>query len=247
MSSSTIIGNGSNVARIAPYSALQFMFFDLYKQLIQRVHNQRNERGDLTYQLNGAERFVSGALAGTTSTLFCYPLDLVRSLLTVQTNQHAYNGIIDCLRKVYQAEGIRGWFRGSIITMCGITPYIALNFWAFDMLKRQFLPEDPAAPNFKLINFILGGASGGFAALCTYPSDVIRRRIQLQGSGNSMVKGMVGEATIMACVKAVIAKEGIPGLYKGMNACLLKVIPSMAISFSIHEQLRHRLKFNVRA
>lgn len=25
-------GNGANVARIAPYSALQFMFFDLYKK-----------------------------------------------------------------------------------------------------------------------------------------------------------------------------------------------------------------------
>lgn len=240
-------GNGSNVARIAPYSALQFMFFDVYKQSIQAFHGNKDEFGNYSYQLNGIERFTAGALSGTTSTLFCYPLDLVRSLLTVQTTQAKYDGITDCLHKVYQAEGIRGWFRGSIVTMAGITPYIAINFYTFDSLKRHYLPTDINDPNFKIINFILGGLAGGTAALLTYPSDVIRRRIQLLGSGKDMVDGLVGKPTIMGCVREVIKKEGVPGLYKGMIACLLKVMPSMAISFSIHEQLRHRLNFQVKA
>lgn len=238
-------GNGSNVARIAPYSALQFLFFDWYKLLIQRIHGNRDQFGNYNYELNGVERFTAGALSGTTSTLFCYPLDLVRSLLTVQTNQKKYTGITDCLRKVYRAEGFKGWFRGSVITLCGITPYIAINFYTFDSLKQRYLPKDPSDPNFKLINFALGGIAGGTAALLTYPTDVIRRRIQLLGSGNDMVEGMVGKPTIGACVKEVFKKEGIPGLYKGLNACLLKVVPSMAISFSIHEQLRHKLDFKL--
>lgn len=240
-------GNGSNVARIAPYSALQFMFFDLFKQAIQYAHGDRDDAGKLCYQLSGPERFAAGAFSGTASTLFCYPLDLVRSLLTVQTTQQKYDGITDCLSKVYQAEGVRGLFRGSIVTMAGITPYIAINFYTFDTLKRMYLPQDVNDPNFKWINFALGGAAGGVAATLTYPSDVIRRRIQLMGSGNDMVSGMVGKPTIAGCVKAVVKAEGVPGLYKGMVACLLKVIPSMAISFSIHEQLRHKLNFHVRA
>eukprot|EP00461_Guttulinopsis_vulgaris_P001103 UN01103 len=134
-------GNGSNVARIAPYSALQFMFFDLFKQFIAYLHGDRDENGELSYQLTGTERFVAGALSGTASTLFCYPLDLVRSLLTVQTTQQKYDGIVDCLRKVYGAEGVRGLFRGSIVTMAGITPYIAINFWTFDTLKRNIYPK----------------------------------------------------------------------------------------------------------
>jgi solute carrier family 25 phosphate transporter 23/24/25/41 len=240
-------GNGSNVARIAPYSALQFLFFDWSKILVQRVHGDKDERGKYSYQLNSVERFCSGAFAGTASTLFCYPLDLVRSLLTVQTNQGKYNGIIDCLRKVHQAEGVRGLFRGSIITMAGITPYIAINFYTFDSLKQQYLPKDKNDPSFIWINLLLGAIAGGTAALLTYPSDVVRRRIQLLGSGSDMVQGMVGKPTIAACVRAIVQKEGVPGLYKGLNACLLKVMPSMAISFTIHEQLRHRLNFKVEA
>lgn len=38
---------------------------------------------------------------------------------------------------------------------------------------------------------------------------------------------------------------GVPGLYRGLNACLLKVIPSMAIAFTIHESLRNLLKFDL--
>jgi len=36
----------------------------------------------------------------------------------------------------------------------------------------------------------------------------------------------------------------VRGLYRGLNACLLKVIPSMAIAFAIHERLRLTLNFD---
>lgn len=182
-------------------------------------------------------------LSGSTSTLFCYPLDLVRSYLTVQTTHGHYNGIWHCLVSIYKAEGIRGLFRGSIATLSGITPYIALNFFAFDTLKRRYLPP-LSDPYFPYINLLLGGVSGCFAALATYPSDVIRRKIQLQGLGKEMVKDMPKYNGIMDCIRVIVKTEGVRGLYRGLNACLLKVTPSMAIAFSIHEQLRQRLRFD---
>jgi solute carrier family 25 phosphate transporter 23/24/25/41 len=231
-------GNGANVARIAPYSALQFMFFDLYKNIITRSTGVPEGS-----TLSPYWKLTAGALAGSTSTLFCYPLDLVRSYLTVQTDQARYRGITHTLISIYQAEGVRGLFRGSLATLAGITPYIALNFFAFDTLKRNFLPplEDPS---FVYINLALGGTSGAFAALMTYPTDVIRRKIQLQGLGKGMVADMPQYKGIVDCVMTVCRTEGVRGLYRGLGACLLKVTPSMAISFSIHEQLRQRLRFD---
>jgi solute carrier family 25 phosphate transporter 23/24/25/41 len=42
----------------------------------------------------------------------------------------------------------------------------------------------------------------------------------------------------------MVREEGVKGLYKGMLPCFLKVVPSMAISFTVYEQLRKYLEFD---
>lgn len=93
-------------------------------------------------------------------------------------------------------------------TLSGITPYIAINFATFDLLKRNYLPP-PSDPSFVLINLTLGGISGGVAALATYPTDVVRRRIQLQGVGKSLVKDMPKYNGIVDCVTVIVKNEGL--------------------------------------
>ncbi len=258
-------GNGTNVARIAPYSALQFWFFDVYKAAIIsaqesagiRVSSSSSSSSSFSSSSSSSSSsatkpgltpiwtLTAGALAGSTSTLFCYPLDIARSYLTVQTTEQQFKGIADVLQSIYRSEGIRGIFRGSVATLAGITPYIAINFATFDTLKRRYLPK-PSDPTFTVINLGLGGISGGVAAALTYPTDVIRRRIQLQGLGKSLVKDMPQYSGTMDCIKGMYHAEGIKGFYKGLNACLFKVIPSMAIAFTIHESLRQTLKFDLK-
>ena len=80
-------GNGTNVARIAPYSAIQFCFFDIFKRYI--MPEERHEAS--TWRL-----LTCGGLSGMCSSFVCYPLDLVRSILTVQTTTQQYKGIV-CL------------------------------------------------------------------------------------------------------------------------------------------------------
>lgn len=244
-------GNGSNVARIAPYSALQFLFFDIYKVGLQKsflaVDPARASTAKIDKNgypaLNPYWTLAAGALAGSTSTFFCYPLDLVRSFLTVQTNQGKYKGIVDCLRQVYRAEGIQGWYRGCVPTLVGITPYIAINFFVFDSLKKKYLPAS-SDPYFTYINLLLGGVSGGTAALMTYPFDVIRRKVQLAGLGKNLVQGMPEFNGALDCIRVMYKTQGFQSFFRGLTPCLLKVIPSMAIAFTIHESLRNFLDFD---
>ncbi|KAF8844745.1 mitochondrial carrier [Paxillus ammoniavirescens] len=69
-------GNGINCLRIVPYSAVQFTTYEQLKRLFTR--NGSKELDTLT-------RLVSGALAGITSVCSTYPLDLVRSRLSIAT------------------------------------------------------------------------------------------------------------------------------------------------------------------
>lgn len=60
-------GNGINVLKIAPESALKFMAYEQAKRLI---------RGSRTKDLSIFERFMAGSLAGGFSQSLIYPLEV---------------------------------------------------------------------------------------------------------------------------------------------------------------------------
>ncbi|TFK20944.1 mitochondrial carrier, partial [Coprinopsis marcescibilis] len=69
-------GNGINCVRIVPYSAVQFTTYEQLKKLF--TNNGLRE-------LDTPTRLAAGALAGITSVCSTYPLDLVRSRLSIAT------------------------------------------------------------------------------------------------------------------------------------------------------------------
>jgi hypothetical protein len=64
---------------------------------------------------------MCGSMAGTTSVLFTYPLDLIRVQLAVSVEKKRYNGIYDAFRTIYVSEGVRGLYRGCVPTIL-VTP-----------------------------------------------------------------------------------------------------------------------------
>ena len=224
-------GNGTNVARIVPYSAIQFFTFDYFK----RAFMAPGENSPL-------KTLACGALSGVVSSLGCYPLDLVRSHLTVQTSEIKYRGMLHGITTIAKEQGVRGLYRGILPTMAGIGPYVAINFFVFDTLKRKYLP-DPSHATFDVINLSLGACAGFTAAMITYPTDVLRRRMQLRGVKLAGLDIPVYRNSVH-CISHVVQTEGVRGMYKGLSACLLKVVPSMAIAFMTHERLRRLLKFD---
>ena len=83
------------------------------------------------------------------------------------------------------------------------------------------------------MNLILGGSAGTCALTCTYPTDLIRRKMQLRGTG-----GHENYDSMLDCFQKILKNEGVAGLYKGYFAALLKVAPSVAILFWCNEVLK---------
>lgn len=48
----------------------------------------------------------------------------------------------------------------------------------FDLLKTKYL-SNPKDKNFGKINMVLGGTAGAVATAITYPTDLLRRKMQL--------------------------------------------------------------------
>ena len=65
---------------------------------------------------------------------------------------------------------------------------------------------------------ITGGLSGMFAVTITYPSDLIRRRLQLQGFDKTIPK----YNGIIDCSQKIYKMEGVKGFYRGLIANYVK-------------------------
>ena len=83
------------------------------------------------------------------------------------------------------------------------------------------------------MNLIMGASAGTCSLTMTYPTDLVRRKMQLRGTG-----GHENYDSMLDCFKKIAAREGPAGLYKGYFAALLKVAPSVAILFWCNELLK---------
>lgn len=227
-------GNGTNVLRIAPYSAIGFFSFDRFFRIMSQ---------DADPNLIALRRVIAGGMAGACAASCTYPLDLVRTRLTLQTgNVHKYDGIWHALRSVVKAEGPLGLYKGLATTLVGIIPYNAINFATFDTIQglvRQYVLTDPQIKLSPFQSLWMGAASGTVAATATYPLDLLRRRMQMRGElgGDKVYNGFYD-----ACRK-IFVKEGIRGFFRGLIPCYLKVIPSNAIGFAVYDYCKKVFKF----
>jgi hypothetical protein len=111
-----------------PFSALSFSFYHKYNDLFTSLSYEKN-----------TTHLLSGGLSGLSAITITYPSDLIRRRLQMQgfdPKVPQYDGINDCLRKMYQFGGIREWYRGLLPTYIRIFPCLAIQFWCLEKGKQ---------------------------------------------------------------------------------------------------------------
>ena len=178
------------------------------------------------------ERMVSGAFAGICSVSLTYPLDIIRTRLSLPGQDK--KSIIKCGKDIFMHEGgVVGLYRGLSPTLAGIAPNIALNFTVYEGMKGWFASnkDEIISVEQKLVS---GGVAGAVSQTVTYPFDVIRRRMQVNNSPDSRFRYTNSFDAVFKIVKA----EGISALFKGLLPNYVKVIPAISISFVTFEFVR---------
>lgn len=205
-------GNFTNCIRIAPQTAINYTVFKETKKLkILKSENKNN--------------YLSATVSAFVATMITYPLDNARGRLALQTNNNHYMSLTDVFRKV----PFKQLYNGLNMTLIGFLPYNALSFTIYSNLSDNKYFNDLAYSQ-----LIYGGLSGVGAVSITYPSDLIRRRLQLQGFDASVPK----YNGILDCTFKIIKTDGFTGLYRGLFACYIKVFPTMGIQFATLDYLK---------
>jgi hypothetical protein len=239
-------GNVVACLRLGPYSATKYFVFENSKDYFTGADGK----------ISDIKRSVCGALAGSCAVLTTYPLDLVKTRLTIQKEgvgadgtvyKKTYNGTIDCIRKVSADEGVGALYKGLSPTLQGVIPFEAVQFTFYNTIKNMRAEQKLAAAKAKglpdsdgklvTVDFlVLGCVAGAVAQTAAYPFDLIRKRFMAQSNAPGMLK--TEYKSTLGCFKQIIQEEGFFGLYKGTVPNLLKVCPYAAIMWATYEQTR---------
>ncbi|XP_059155487.1 calcium-binding mitochondrial carrier protein SCaMC-2-like [Physella acuta] len=216
-------GNGVNVIKIAPESAIKFMAYEQIKALF---------KGDSNKELGVIERLLSGSAAGAISQTLIYPMEVLKTRLALRKTGQ-YNGIFDCARKVAKHEGLGSFYRGYVPNLLGIIPYAGIDLAIYETLKKLYMQKNKGQDPGIMALLVCGTVSSTCGQLASYPLSLVRTRLQAQAQSGSVKKD-----TMTGQFKYILKHDGPKGLYRGIAPNFLKVAPAVSISYVVYEQVR---------
>ncbi|KAH1114222.1 hypothetical protein J1N35_007600 [Gossypium stocksii] len=220
-------GNFVNVIRVAPSKAIELFAFDT-------VNKQLSPTPGEEPKIPIPSSLVAGACAGVSSTLLTYPLELVKTRLTIEKNM--YDGILDAFLKILQKEGPGELYRGLAPSLIGVIPYAATNYFAYDTLRivyRKVLKDEKIG---NIETLLIGSLAGAISSSATFPLEVARKQMQVGALNGRQVYKNVFHA-----LSSILKQEGIHGLYKGLGPSCMKLVPAAGISFMCYEACKRIL------
>ncbi|XP_008581563.1 PREDICTED: solute carrier family 25 member 45 [Galeopterus variegatus] len=185
------------------------------------------------------EEFVAGWISGALGLVLGHPFDTVKVRLQTQTT---YQGIVDCMVKIYRHESLLGFFKGMSFPIMSIAVVSSVQFGVYSnalmVLTATSHQERWAQPPSYAHVFIAGCAGGFLQTYCLAPFDLIKVRLQNQtepraqsGSPPARYRGPVH------CAASIFQEEGPRGLFRGAWALMLRDTPTMGIYFVTYEGL----------
>ncbi|KAI8068264.1 mitochondrial carrier domain-containing protein [Gongronella butleri] len=155
--------------------------------------------------------------------------------------------IIDTVKQMYGKAGLRAFWPGLTLGLVGVFPYQAMDLGIYETLKLSYLHHmdennlhshhgPPKQPNVFVL-WACGMISGSIGATSVYPLNVIRTRLQAQGTpAHPRTYKSPWEAA-----QVTFHTEGVRGFYKGLGPTLLKVVPAVSISYITYEWTKAEL------
>jgi len=181
----------------------------------------------------------AGAFAGLCISAVMTPMELIKCRLQMQdlgTRAKTFT-TLGMVKHVLSQYGLKGMYKGHLITITREVPAGAIYFGTFDLVHRKLIErfgENPFLP-------LLGGSIAGLLSyMSAYPQDVIKTRLQLDSGevrkypNNKFIK----DGGIINCVKDIWKTNGIRGFARGFSACGTKAMVAEATTFFIYENTK---------
>ncbi|KAK9804375.1 hypothetical protein WJX72_009817 [[Myrmecia] bisecta] len=190
---------------------------------------------------------ASASAAGVATLVFTNPLWVVKTRLQTQhmglhmgrrPNGAMYKGTFDALYRIAREEGLAGLYSGLAPSLMGVC-HVAIQFPLYEYTKKWMAqrngPDGRKSDNLSATQLVCASAfSKMVASTATYPHEVVRSHMHVQGSGP--FNGLASTC------KEIVRHDGFRGLYRGCAANLFQQVPSAALTITSFELIARYIR-----
>ncbi|XP_078691172.1 peroxisomal membrane protein PMP34-like isoform X1 [Branchiostoma floridae x Branchiostoma belcheri] len=194
-------------------------------------------------------------MAGVVNVLLTTPMWVVNTRLKLQgakftgeeqreNKPHHYKGIVDAFRRIVRDEGVSALWSGTLPSLILVfNP--AIQFMFYEGFKRSLtrVTHQHSAVSPQELNawqfFLVGALAKGIATVSTYPLQLIQSKLR-SGRNKKAEEGRQTSETfrsVVVMIQQLLRKQGLKGLYKGLEAKLLQTVLTAALMFLIYEKI----------
>ncbi|GAA5887723.1 hypothetical protein JCM5296_004470 [Sporobolomyces johnsonii] len=132
---------------------------------------------------------------------------------------------------IYKEQGLKGFWSGFQSTVV-LTLNPAITFYAFTALKQALIPARHREHPTPMQTFLCGALASAIASAITYPLILAKTRLQFKSpTGRALYSSPID------VLRKAYAKQGISGLYSGVESQLLKGFLSEGAKLTIKDRI----------
>nr|XP_060623890.1 solute carrier family 25 member 36 isoform X2 [Anolis sagrei ordinatus] len=221
-------GLGPNLVGVAPSRAIYFAAYSNCKEVLNNILEPDSTQVHMT----------SAGVAGFTAITATNPIWLIKTRLQLDARNRGEKRMsaFECVRKVYHADGIKGFYRGMSASYAGISETV-IHFVIYESIKRRLLEyksasamdeEDESVKEASdFVGMMMAAATSKTCATSiAYPHEVVRTRLREEGTKYR---------SFFQTLSLLVREEGYGSLYRGLTTHLFRQIPNTAIMMATYE------------
>lgn len=226
------------------YKGLSFPLLSI--PIINGVSFACNAEANSLFQLENPflRGLLGGSLAGLLTSCIVTPTELIKIRMQVQTNDCKFHLInlasnnnkfipsaLSCAKIIMQTEGLKGLFKGGLITILREVPGYAAQFAVFELCK-EFCLSLSQSSQLSYSQILASGMMAGFSAwVFSYPQDVVKTYMQM---GHSV--------SLRKAVSDIWASHRLAGFWKGFSTIYIRSTVPNGLGFLAYEYSLKSLK-----
>ncbi|KAL1923836.1 uncharacterized protein VTP21DRAFT_8816 [Calcarisporiella thermophila] len=215
------------------------------------THSSLNSKALMTEKkkVDPAVHLFAGATSGLAACVILQPLDLLKTRLQQQRQQHlaflreaAANGtkgitpynstLYTTVQSIIKNESALGLWRGTIPTIVRNVPGSSLYFFTLNEIRQFFLQHRPSGTLSNRENLVAGATARALVGFLLMPITIVKVRYE---------SNFYNYRNIYDALTSIVRQEGIKGLFAGYGATAMRDAPFAGIYVLFYEAMKRHL------